>query len=97
MQVHFYFEKKSDLHLIKMQICFYFEKKKSDLHLIKMQIYFGFEKKSDLHLIKLQICFGFKKNNCSHADYRHSRKRLKKLHINNHALNKKMINSSCYK
>ena len=57
---------------------FYFEKK-LDLHLIKMQISFYFEKKSNLHLIKMQIYFGFKKNNCSYADYQHSRKRLKKI------------------
>ena len=44
MQICFYFEKKkSDLHLIKMQIYYGFEKN-SDLHLIKVQICFGFKK-----------------------------------------------------
>ena len=48
--------KNSDLHLMKMQIIFWFEKN-SNLHLMKMQISFWFEKNSDLHLIKMQISF----------------------------------------
>ena len=73
MQISFCFLKNSDLHLMKMQINFYFEnfrftsnedanqflisKKNSDLHLMKMQISFCFEKNSDLHLKKMKISF----------------------------------------
>ena len=39
MQIYFYIEKNSDLHLEKMQIYFYVEKN-PDLHLEKMQILF---------------------------------------------------------
>ena len=57
----FLFEKNSNLHLRKMQICFCIEKN-SDLHLEKMQICFYVEKNPDIHLEKMQISFYVEKN-----------------------------------
>ena len=57
-------EKNSNLHLEKMQICFYVEKN-PDLHLEKMQICFYVEKNLDLDV----DLFYFKKKSHSHANY----------------------------
>ena len=62
-----------------------------------MQISFCIEKKFKSTSYKDADLFCFKKNNCSHANLLAFKKKIKKLHINNHALNKTMINSSRYK
>ena len=89
-------KKNSDLHLRKMQIHF-IVKKNSDMYLRRMQICFIVKKNSDLHLRKCIYVLLWRKKRCSHADYWYSRKRLKQLHKYNHALNKTMINNSCYR
>ena len=65
MQISFLIEKNPDLHLMKMQISFFFFflyiNKNSNLHLKKMQISFLIKKNSNLHLLKMQIRFLNKK------------------------------------
>ena len=59
MQISFLIKKNSDLHLMKMQISFYFEKFRFASNEDANQ--FLFLKNSNLHLMKMQISFYFEK------------------------------------